>query len=226
VGDAEETRRGSEGVAVKVITCDQRSPEWFAARLGRLTASSLGDAFATTKSGYSTSRRNLKLRLVLERLTGKSQENGYTNAAMERGVLIEPDARAAYEVESGLLVDTVGFIVHDELLTGASPDGIIGDDGGLEIKCPGAAAHLDFLKSEVIPNDYQLQVAHTLWLTGRAWWDFVSFNPDFPEPLRLKVQRLRATDVNMAAHELAVRLFLSEVDKELADVQALMGVTV
>lgn len=208
-----------------VIDVPQRSPEWFAARLGRLTASALGDAFATTKSGYSTSRRNLRLRLVLERLTGKSQESGYTNAAMERGVLLEPEARAAYEAESGLLVDEVGFIIHDELLTGASPDGLIGEDGGIEIKCPGAAAHLDYLKGQV-PQDYILQIAHSLWLTGRAWWEFASWNPDFPEPLRLKVQRLYAKDLDLKAHELNVRLFLDEVSKELAEVQALMGAAV
>lgn len=204
-----------------IVTAEQRSAEWYAARLGKLTASCLGDAFATTKSGFSTSRRNLRLRLVLERLTGRSQESGYTNAAMDRGIQLEPDARAAYEVESGLLVDTVGFILHDELPTGASPDGLIGDDGGIEIKCPGAAAHLDYLKGE-IPNDYRLQVMHSLWLTGRAWWDFASFNPDFPEPLRLKVTRLYAKDIDLAAHELAVRFFLGEVEKELADVKALM----
>ncbi len=209
---------------MKVIECEQRSEAWFTARRGMLTASSLGDAFATTKSGYSTSRRNLKLRIVLERLTGKSQESGYTNAAMERGILLEPEARAAYEAESGLLVDEVGFIIHDELLTGASPDGLIGDDGGIEIKCPGAAAHLDYLRGE-LPNDYRLQIAHCLWLTGRAWWEFASFSPDFPEPLRLKVRRIYAKDIDMAAHELAVRLFLSECDKELAEVQALMGAT-
>lgn len=208
---------------MKVIDCEQRSPEWFASRLGCLTASSLGDAFATTKSGFSTSRRNLRLRLVLERLTGRSQESGFTTAAMERGVQLEPDARSAYEVESGLLVDTVGFVMHDELPTGASPDGLIGEDGGLEIKCPGAAAHLDYLRGD-LPNDYRLQVVHSLWLTGRQWWDFASFNPDFPDPLRLKVARLYAKDIDMAAHELAVRLFLSEVEKELAEILGLMEV--
>ncbi len=206
---------------MKVIKCEQRSSEWLNARLGMLTASSLGDAFATTKSGYSTSRRNLKLRIVLERLTGKSQESGYTNAAMERGILLEPEARAAYEVESGLLVDEVGFIVHDELLTGASPDGLIGEDGGIEFKCPGAAAHLDYLKGE-IPNDYRLQIAHCLWLTGRAWWDFASFSTDFPDPLQLKVTRIWAKDVNMQAHELAVRLFLGEVESELRDIESML----
>lgn len=206
---------------MRVVACDQRSTEWHAARLGKLTASSLGDAFATIKNGYAASRRNLRLRLVLERLTGRSQESGYTNAAMERGIQLEPDARAAYEVESGLLVDTVGFILHDELPTGASPDGLIADDGGVEIKCPGAAAHLDYLKGEM-PNDYRLQVVHSLWLTGRAWWDFASFNPDFPEPLRLKVARIHAADIDMDAHAAAVRGFLDEVEKDYAEVQRLM----
>ncbi len=204
-----------------IIECDQRSDLWFSSRLGRLTASNLGDAFATTKSGFSTSRRNLRLRLVLERLTGKSQESGYTNAAMERGILLEPEARAAYEAESGLLVDTVGFIIHDELLTGASPDGLIGEDGGIEIKCPGAAAHLDYLRGE-IPNDYKLQVIHSLWLTGRQWWDFASFNPDFPDPLMLKITRLWAKDFLLPSHELAVRLFLSECDAELREIENLI----
>jgi hypothetical protein len=144
---------------------------------------------------------------------------------MERGILLEPEARAAYEAESGLLVDTVGFIVHDELMTGASPDGLIGEDGGIEIKCPGAAAHLDYLRGE-IPSDYKLQVIHSLWLTGRQWWDFASYSPDFPDPLKLKVTRLWAKDFQMPAHELNVRLFLSEVEDELREVQKLMGATV
>ncbi len=206
---------------MKVIECDQRSDLWFSSRLGRLTASNLGDAFATTKSGFSTSRRNLRLRLVLERLTGKSQETGYTNAAMERGILLEPEARAAYEAESGLLVDTVGFIIHDELLTGASPDGLIGEDGGIEIKCPGAAAHLDYLRG-TMPNEYLLQIVHSLWLTGRKWWDFASYNPDFPDPLKLHNARYYAHNHDLKAHELAVRLFLSECDAELREVESLM----
>jgi putative phage-type endonuclease len=210
---------------MKVFDCEQRSAAWVSARLGMLTASSLGDAFATTKSGFSASRRNLKLRIVLERLTGKSQESGYTNAAMERGILLEPEARAAYEAESGLLVDTVGFIVHDELMTGASPDGLIGEDGGIEIKCPGAAAHLDYLRGE-IPNDYKLQVIHSLWLTGRQWWDLTYYNPDFPDQLRLRVIRFYAKDVDFSAHELNVRLFLSDCDRDLEEIQSMMGAAV
>lgn len=205
-----------------VIDAPQRSPEWFAARLGRLTASCVGDAFATTKSGWGAGRRNLRTRLVLERLTGKSQENTFTTAAMERGIELEADARAAYEVETGALVETVGFLQHVDLMAGCSPDGFA-DDGLIEIKCPGAPAHLDYLRGG-LPNDYKLQIIHALWLSGRAWGDFVSFNPDFPEPLRLKVTRLYTKDIDLPAHELAVRMFLGEVDQEFEEVARLASV--
>jgi putative phage-type endonuclease len=205
---------------VKIIACDQRSVEWHACRLGRLTGSRAADAFATIKKGESASRRNLRLQLVLERLTGESQENGYTNADMERGILLEPDARAAYEAETGIYVQSVGFVAHDELMAGCSPDGLT-QDGLIEIKCARAAAHLDHLRGG-LPQEYQTQITHGLWLTGAAWGDFVSFHPTFPEPLRLKVTRLYAKDIDFRAYELAVRLFLSEVERELDDVQHLM----
>jgi hypothetical protein len=127
---------------MKVIACDQRTPEWHAARLGVLTGSRASDAFAVLKKGgESTSRRNLRLQLVLERLTGQSQESGYVTAAMERGILLEPDACAAYEAETGVLVTSVGFIAHDTLAAGCSPDGLT-EDGLIEIKCPGAASRV------------------------------------------------------------------------------------
>jgi hypothetical protein len=208
---------------VSIIDVPQRSPEWHAARLGRLTASCVGDAFAQTKSGWGAGRRNLRIRLVLERLTKRSQESGYVSPAMERGAQLEADARSAYEVETGRLVETVGFLSHNEILTGASPDGLVDADGVLELKCPQAAAHLDYLRGG-LPNDYRLQIIHTIWLSGRAWGDFASFNPDFPEPLRLKVTRVVPTPVELTAHEFAVRLFLSECQKEYDEVAALMTV--
>lgn len=209
---------------MKVIACDQRTPEWHQARLGVLTGSRASDAFATLKKGgESTSRRNLRLQLVLERLTGQSQESGYVNAAMERGILLEPDACAAYEAETGVLVTSVGFIAHDTLAAGCSPDGLT-EDGLIEIKCPGAAAHLEYVRGG-LPLEYRTQITHALWLTGKAWADFVSYHPDFPEALQLKVTRLYARDIDLAAYELSVRLFLSEVEQELAQVQALSEVT-
>jgi len=209
---------------VKIIECEQGSPEWHQARLGRLTGSVVSDAFATIKSGWGAGRKNLRVRLVLERLTGKSQESGFSSFDMERGTLLEPEARSAYEVETGLLVQQVGFVAHDELMAGCSPDGLT-NDGLVDFKCPKAATHLDYLRGG-LPNDYRLQLIHGLWLTGKQWAEMVSFHPDFPDPIRLHVARIYAKDIDLHAHELNVRLFLSEVDKELVEVQALMGAAV
>jgi len=208
---------------VIILPCDQRSPEWASARLGRLTASRVADAFATLKKGgEAAGRRNLRVQLVLERLTGRAQEDGFLSFDMERGIELEAEARAAYEAETGIMVESVGFVMHDELMAGCSPDGLTAD-GLIEIKCPKAATHLDYLRGE-LPNEYFLQIVHGLWLTGRAWGDFVSYHPDFPEQVRLKRTRIQASDIDFPAHELAVRLFLSDVDREVESVAALMGV--
>lgn len=209
---------------MRIIECQQRSPEWHAARLGRLTASRVGDAFATTKAGWSTKRRDLRIELVLERITGRQQENGFTSFDMERGVQLESAARSAYEAETGIFVESVGFIAHDSLMAGCSPDGLT-TEGGIEIKCPKAATHLDYIRGG-LPNEYRLQCIHGLWITGRAWWDFVSYHPEFPPALQLKVTRIAAADVDLAAHELAVRLFLGEVEKESEAVMSLTAVAV
>lgn len=206
---------------MKIITADQRSPEWYAARLGRLTGSSAADAFATIKKGESAGRRNLRIRLVLERLTGKSQETGFQSFDMERGIELEAEARGAYEAFTGILVETVGCVLHDTLMAGCSPDGLT-DEGLIEIKCPKAATHLDYVRGG-LPGDYLTQITHSLWLTGRVWGDFVSYHPEFPEHLRLKVTRIWADDIDLTAYELAVRLFLGEVDREC---EALAGAAV
>lgn len=205
---------------MKIITCQQRSPEWVSARLGRLTGSRVSDAFATLKSkGEAAGRRNLRVQLVLERITGVSQETGFLSADMERGMALEEEACAAYEAETGLVVKNVGFVMHDDLMAGCSPDGLP-HDGLVEIKAPKAATHLDYLR-DGLPHEYRLQILHGLWLTGASWGDFVSYHPAFPPALRLKVTRLFAKDLDLAAHELAVRLFLSDVEKEEASVRAL-----
>lgn len=206
---------------MKIIPCLQRSPEWFQVRLGRLTGSRAQDAFATTKSGPSTSRRNLRIQLVLERLTGQSQENGFQSFDMDRGLELEADAQGAYEVKTGILVEPVGFVAHDELMAGCSPDGLT-VDGLIEIKCPKAATHLDYLRGG-LPLEYRTQITHGLWLTGAQWGDFVSFHPAFPEPLRLKVTRLYSKDIDLKSYEVAVKSFLAEVDKEHAEVEAMVG---
>jgi hypothetical protein len=210
---------------MRIIACEQRSPDWRAARLGKLTGSRVSDAFATLKSGgEAAGRRNLRIQLVLERLTGVSQENGYVSPDMERGQQLEADARGAYEAETGTLVEAVGFVAHDTLPAGCSPDGLP-PGGVIEIKCPKAATHLEYVRGG-LPNEYLQQIIHALWLTDAAWGDFVSFHPDFPPALRLKITRVWTKDVNLSAHELAVRLFLSEVEKEETDVRQLAGAVV
>lgn len=210
---------------MKIITCDQRSPEWAAARLGRLTGSRVADAFAQLKGkGEAASRRNLRVQLVLERVTGQSQERDFLSADMARGLEIEPDAYAAYEAETGRLVQSVGFVQHDTLMTGCSPDGLTAD-GLIEIKCPKAATHLEYLR-DGLPRDYLLQIQHGLWLTGAAWGDFVSYHPGFPSELRLKITRVFAMTCDFDAHADAVRRFLKEVDDEEASVRGLMAAAV
>ena len=204
---------------MKILHCEQRSPEWIAARLGKLTGSRVGDAFAQPVKGKSEAvgRRNLRIQLALERLTGTCQDGEYTNAAMQRGVELEPAARRAYEARTGTLIETVGFIEHDELMAGCSPDGLIDTDGLVEFKCHLAPGHLDCLR-EGIPRAYYLQIWHGLWLTGRAWGDLVSFHPTFPEPLQLAITRIHANAADIAAHELNVRLFLDEVAREYDEI--------
>lgn len=174
---------------------------------------------ATIKSGEAAGRRNLRVQLVLERLTGEAQDDRFVSADMRRGAELEPQAVAAYEVLTGQLVQPVGFCAHDTLLAGCSPDGLVGDVGGvLEVKCPKAATHLESLRTQTIPGDYLKQIVHLLWITGAPWCDFVSYDPRFPDGLRLLITRVERHAIDLSAYEGLVRLFLREVEQELAEV--------
>lgn len=188
------------------------------------TASRAGDMMATIKSGEAAARRDLRVQLVCERLTGVSQENGYVNADMQRGIDKEADALMAYEALTGQLAQPVGFIAHDELLAGCSPDGLIGDVGGLELKCPKSATHLAYLRSKSVPKDYLYQMVHGLWITGAQWWDFVSFDDRFPPPLQVFHIRLQRNDTDVKAYEVMARAFLNEIDREVEEVRKLEAV--
>jgi putative phage-type endonuclease len=209
---------------VRVVTAPQLSPEWFAARGGLLTASVVADIYSTRKDKKEPAgRRDLRMRLAIERLTGKPVEDTYSNPDMERGRMLEASARAAYEMAAGVVVHEIGLCVHDELPAGASPDGVVGDDGLLEIKCPRAANHIATVQADgEIPEDYIPQVTHALWVTGRAWLDFVSYCPDLPSPLDLHIVRVIVGHGQLAAHELMVRAFLKEVDATVDELTALM----
>jgi predicted phage-related endonuclease len=208
-------------MAFTVIDAPQRSEAWFAARLGRLTGSRADDMLASgTKGGEAVKRRDYRMELVTERLTGRPAEDGYTNADMQRGIELEPEARAAYEALTGVLVDQTGFLAHDELMAGCSLDGHVGAfEGVIEIKAPRAANHFASMRAGGVPAKYVPQITHALWLTGAQWADFVSYCPLFPERLQLYVHRVYAKDLDLAGYEAKVRAFLKEVDAEVLAVQ-------
>jgi putative phage-type endonuclease len=190
---------------------EQGSEQWFAQRLGKATASRIADITAKTKSGYSTSRENYCIELALERITGKRQES-YSNDAMKWGTETEPLARAAYEARTGALVQEVAMINHPTIaMSGASPDGLIDSDGLLEIKCPNSATHLKTMLSGKPASNYMTQMVWQMACTDRAWCDFVSFDPRFPEHLQLFTTRITRDQSVIAATESEVKSFLDEV---------------
>jgi len=191
----------------------QGSPEWFLQRLGKATASRISDVIAKTKSGYSTSRENYMVELALERITGARQEC-FVNDAMRWGTETEPLARAAYEAQTGELVQEVAMIDHPTIaMAGASPDGLVSKSGLIEIKCPNSATHMQTLLAGKPAGKYITQMFWQMACTQRDWCDFVSFDPRFPEHLQLFVTRVNRDDVAIKAMENEVSAFLSELDK-------------
>lgn len=190
---------------------DQRSPEWFSARCGKATASRIADIVARTKSGPSASRTNYAAQLVAERLTGKVEE-GFSNAAMQWGTEKEPDARAAYAFYADVDVEECGFFIHPGIpMAGASPDGLVGTDGLVEIKCPNTASHIETLMRGEIPTKYRTQMLWQLACTKRKWCDFVSYDPRMPETMQLFVKRLERDEAEITPLEMEVMTFLADV---------------
>jgi len=195
---------------------EQGTPEWFSARLGNVTASRVADVIAKTKSGYSASRENYMAQLICERMTGTVAES-YTNAAMAWGTETEPLARAAYESYADVLVDEVGYIPHPTIeRAGASPDGLVGLYGLLEIKCPNTATHIDTLISEQVPAKYITQMQWQMACTGRIWCDFVSFDPRLPSGLQMFVKRVEFDAEYVAMLKEEVTKFLTELDAKIS----------
>lgn len=195
---------------------EQGTPEWFAARLGNVTASRVADVIAKTKSGYAASRENYMAQLICERMTNTVAES-YTNAAMQWGTETEPLARAAYESLTDVLVDEVGYIAHPTIeRAGASPDGLVGVFGLLEIKCPNTATHIDTLISEQVPTKYITQMQWQMSCTGRTWADFVSFDPRLPSGLQMFVKRVEFDAEYVAMLKEEVIKFLAELDAKIS----------
>lgn len=200
---------------------EQRTPEWHAARCGKVTASRVADVIAKTKSGPSASRTTYMGQLLAERLTGVQAE-GYANDAMRWGTEQEPEARLAYEFATEAELTEVGFIDHPRIaMAGASPDGLIGDVGLVELKCPNTATHVDTILGGAIPAKYVTQMAWQMAVTGRAYCDFASFDPRLPPEHRLFVKRLHRDDALIADLEREVSTFIAELDAKLAALSGL-----
>jgi putative phage-type endonuclease len=200
---------------------EQGSEEWLNLRLGKLTASRLADVLATTKSGTSASRKNYMAQLVAERLTGEPAEF-FTNASMQHGTETEPIARAAYEILTDTMVEQISFMDHPTIaMSGMSPDGLVGTDGLVEIKCPNTATHIDYLLGKVPPSKYLPQMAWQLSCSGRKWCDFVSYDSRLPANLQLFVVRYVPHDGYIETIEAEAVKFLGEVS---ALVDALMEI--
>ena len=194
----------------------QGSDEWKAARCGKVTASRISDVIAKTRSGWGASRANYAAELIAERLTGTPSEH-YVNATMQWGTDHEPEARMAYEWHTDTEVEQVAIVEHPRIpMCAASPDGLVGSDGLVEIKCPSTATHIDTLMDGKVPERYVLQMQWQMACTGRQWCDFVSFDPRMPESMRLFIKRVNRDEKLIESLEKDVELFLREVETKVA----------
>lgn len=194
---------------------EQRSDEWFAARCGKVTASRVADVVARTKTGWGASRTNYAAQLIAERLTGVV-EQGFTNAAMQWGNDKEAEARDIYCFRHDADVVECGFINHHGIpMAGASPDGLVGHDGLVEIKCPNTATHIDTLTLGAVPGKYITQMQWQMACTKREWCDFVSYDPRMPESMRLFVQRIERDVEEITRLEMEVMTFLADVTRKV-----------
>ena len=192
----------------------QGTAEWLALRAGKITASRIADVMAKGKgTAESVTRAKYRAQLVAERLTGQSQEDSYENAAMRHGTEMEPFGRAAYEAAKGVLVDQVAFVQHPTMAgAGCSPDGLVGDDGGCEGKCPNTSTHIRWIIAGEIPPEHLKQMHWCMAVTGRAWWDFWSFDDRVPDDLQLFTRRLMRDEKTITEMESAARAFDAEVE--------------
>ena len=194
---------------------EQGTDAWKQLRLAKVTASRVADILARTKTGYSTSRENYKIQLALEQVTG-TVEQTFTSPAMQDGIDRESRARVAYELSTGQFVDQVPFIDHPTINGfGASPDGLVNDDGLIEIKCRNNANHWEVIKSDEIPLKYWIQMQTQMAVTGRKWNDYVGYNPNFPERSQLFIKRILRDEEFIAEIEVEVKKFLEEVNVEV-----------
>lgn len=196
---------------------EQRSEEWLSIRRGKVTGTGFAAVLDKLKgSGESAKRRAYRTQLVVERLTGCSLPGPYITAAMQWGIDQEANAMAAYHWRTGPNgIEHPPFVERTDMAVGVSPDALIGDDGLLEIKCPQAPNHLEYVRKRALPDEYVAQVQGSLWVTGRSWCDFVSYNPTFPEHLQLLVVRVERMEGYIDCLAGMVAAFLAEVEMEV-----------
>jgi YqaJ-like viral recombinase domain len=202
----------------EALALEQGSPEWLEARVGVITASRAGDVIAMKKrgDGEKQERANYRAELICERLTGQPYPH-YVSIEMQWGLDQEPFARAAYELQRGLIVDTVGFVLHPGIPGfGCSPDGFVGDDGLIQIKCPTTATHINWLRAGTVPVEHCPQMLAEMSCTGRIWCDFVSFDPRLPDHLQLFVVRYHRDEQFIRSMEREVVHFRGEIESVLA----------
>jgi putative phage-type endonuclease len=198
---------------IEATKIEQGSLEWKMLRAGKVTASRVADVLSKIKSGESAGRKNYKMDLVAERLTNQPAES-FTNSAMQWGTEQEPFARIAYETKMNLFVEQIPFMDHPKIeWFGCSPDGLVAEDGLIEIKCPNTTTHLEYIEGGKPPAKYIPQMQSQMACTGRKWCDFVSFDPRLPENLQLFVVRLDRDDGYIKDMETEVQKFLQEVDE-------------
>lgn len=201
---------------MRIVDCEQGSEAWLKARLGKVSASRIADVVARTRSGWGASRANYSAELISERLTGTPAER-FVSAAMAHGTETEPQARLAYEIMQGVEVQQVGLVLHPTIdMACASPDGLVGDDGLVEIKCPLTATHINTLLTDAIDGKYIKQMQWQMACTGRQWCDFVSFDPRLPAEMQTFISRVKRDPVLIAELELEAQVFLGEIEATIA----------
>lgn len=196
----------------------QGSEEWLKARVGVVTASRFNDVMATIKSGEAAARYNYKAEIIAERLTGVPTES-YTNNAMQWGIDHEDEARKIYKVIKDVVVEQTGLVMHSTLKAGASPDGLVGDDGLVEIKCPNTATHIKTLMSGEAPKQYYAQMQGQMWITGRKWCDFVSYDPRLDDKNAIFIKRVERDNDYIQLLEDSIKYFLDDVDRILEELR-------
>lgn len=209
---------------MKRIECSQRSMQWFQAHCGIVTASSMDAVLAFTQKGEPKAERKTYFRQKLaERLTGIALQDNYVSREMLEGIEKEPLGIAAYEHEEGLMVEPLGFALREDMLVGYSPDGLVGEDGLVEGKCPKPGTHLQYVLDGRIPEMYLPQMRTGMFVTGRSWCDFFSFCPEVPKPLQLMVIRLERKQDDMEEIEAGARKFNGEIEGAIERLREIVG---